>query len=433
MEQKPLTTLPGTRDILPVEIPRWHLVEDRARQVLALYGFQEIRTPLLEATELFARGIGGDTDIVGKEMYTFTDQGGTSITLRPEVTASVVRAYTEHHMYRGGGITKLYYIGPMFRHEKKQKGRWRQFYQIGAEVLGSDDPAVEAEVIEMILRLLEQLQVEARLLINSVGDRNCRPGFIAILKEAISQDLGRFCDDCRRRAQTNTLRVLDCKVESCQPYINRLPRITDHLCRECSEHFQKFQDHLREAGIRYEIVPRLVRGLDYYVRTAFEMVSGELGSQNALVGGGRYDGLSEVLGGPPVQGFGFALGLDRLVMILPDSLAEASVDMPEVYLVYLSDEALKAAISIARLLRRQGVRCHLEFGAGSLKSQMRMANRVGARHVLIIGQDELAKERYSLKRMEDSKQWEVSLPELSQYLQSLPAAARKNPSSTNDK
>ncbi len=421
MERKILSTLPGTRDILPPEITLWLLVEGRARRVFKQYGFEEIRTPLLEATELFARGIGGDTDIVRKEMYTFADQGGTSMTLRPEATASVVRAYVEHHMFRGGGITKLYYIGPMFRHEKKQKGRWRQFYQMGAEVLGSDNPAVEAEVIEMILFLLEPFKIVVRLLVNSVGCAECRPRFIEILRDELRKVINHLCEDCRRRAETNTLRVLDCKVEECQPTIDRLPKITDHLCQACARHFLRFKEYLEEAGIGYEVVPRLVRGLDYYVRTAFEVVSGELGAQNALAGGGRYDGLSEILGGPPAKGFGFAMGLDRLVMVLPQEAATAATRVPEIFLVYLSEAALRRAIAIARHLRREGLMCHFEFDGGSLKSQMRLANKLGARHVLIIGDDELARERYAIKRMEDSTQWDVSLPELTKYLQSLSA------------
>jgi histidyl-tRNA synthetase len=418
MQETLLTTIPGTRDLLPDEITRWHLVEDSARRIFARYGFEEIRTPILEGTELFARGIGGDTDIVGKEMYTFQDQSGKSITLRPEATASVVRAYVQHSLYRGAGLTKLYYIGPMFRHEKKQKGRWRQFYQIGAEVLGADHPAIEAEVIEMTLALLGFLGVESRLLVNSVGCSSCRPAYIAKLREELKKSAPELCEDCRRRTETNPLRVLDCKVESCQPHINALPMITENLCDDCLKHFLSFRNYLEKAEIPYAVVPRLVRGLDYYVRTAFEIVSGGLGAQNALVGGGRYDGLSEVLGGPPVQGFGFAMGLDRLVMILPEEIAARSVRRPDVFVAYLGPAAFEKALTIARLLRYEGVSCHLEFAGGSLKSQMRLADKLSAEHVLIIGDDELARDRYPIRRMEDSRQWELSLPELSSYFKS---------------
>ncbi len=416
MAESLLSTVPGTRDLLPAELDRWHLVEDRARDVFARYGFQEIRTPIIEATELFARGIGGDTDIVGKEMYTFRDQSGRSITLRPEATASVVRAYIQHSMHREAGATKLYYIGPMFRHEKKQKGRWRQFFQLGAEILGSDHPAIEAETVEMILGLIGSLGISARLEINSVGCSNCRPAYLELLRGELRSDPLAFCEDCRRRTETNPLRVLDCKVEACQPRINRLPMMIDHLCTECAGHFDRFKSHLASAGLAFTVVPRLVRGLDYYVRTAFEIVSGELGAQNALAGGGRYDGLAEVLGGPPTHGFGFALGLDRLIMLLPDAVGAQAIQKPELFIAHMGEAALGKAISVARRCRSEGFRCSLEFEGGSLKSQMRMANRLNARHVLIIGEEELAKELYKIRRMSNSEQKEISLGELAGYL-----------------
>jgi histidyl-tRNA synthetase len=409
-------SLPGTRDLLPKEIAPWQFVEDRARRIFGRYGFLEIRTPIIEPTELFARGIGGDTDIVGKEMFTFVDQSNRSITLRPEATASVVRAYLQNKMYRGGGITKLFYLGPMFRHEKKQKGRWRQFYQIGAEALGSDHPAVDSEMIEMALWLLESVGVQARLLINSVGCMNCRPKYIELLRFELQKYLPYLCEDCRRRATTNSLRVFDCKVESCQPYIDRLPPIKDHLCVDCADHFGRLRSYLDAAGISYEIVPRLVRGLDYYVRTAFEIVSGELGAQNALVGGGRYDGLSEVLGGPHVPALGFAMGLDRLVMILPEERGTEWQGKPDLFLAHMGEAAFQKALEIARYLRHQGHTCYLDFSEGRLKNQMRLANKLSAQHVLIIGENELAREKYSIKRMEDSQQWEVTLSDLNAYL-----------------
>ncbi len=416
MAESLLSTVPGTRDLLPNELARWQLVEDRARDIFARYGFDEIRTPIIEATELFARGIGGDTDIVGKEMYTFLDQSGKSITLRPEATASVVRAYLQHAMHREAGATKLYYLGPMFRHEKKQKGRWRQFFQLGAEILGSNHPAIEAETVEMVLFLLESLGVKACLQINSVGCPNCRPAYLELLRRELRADPLALCEDCHRRTDTNPLRVLDCKVESCQPRINRLPMMIDHLCYECALHFEQFKSYLAEAGIASEVVPRLVRGLDYYVRTAFEIVSGELGAQNALVGGGRYDGLAEVLGGPPTHGFGFALGLDRLVMLLPERAGNEAIRPPDLFLAHMGEAAFRKAVSIAQRLRKERFRCQLEFGGGSLKSQMRMANRVGARHVLIIGENELAKNLYGIRRMDSADQREISLDDLAGYL-----------------
>jgi histidyl-tRNA synthetase len=422
MDEQVLGNLPGTRDLLPEEIAGWHVAEDRARSVFAKYGYLEIRTPVIEPTELFARGIGGDTDIVGKEMYTFTDQSERSVTLRPEATASVVRSYIQHTMYRGGGITKMYYIGPMFRHEKKQKGRWRQFYQIGAESLGSDHPAVDAEMIEMALWFLDSIGVKGRLLLNSVGCGNCRPAYINLLRQALQEELPHYCEDCRRRASTNSLRVLDCKVDSCQPFIQRLPVITDHLCAECSSHFQSVRGYLESAGIAFQIVPRLVRGLDYYVRTAFEIVSGDLGAQNALAGGGRYDGLSEVLGGPPAKGIGFAMGLDRLVMVMPPERSAESQWKPELFLAFMGEPAFQRAMEIARTLRHRGHACYVEFAQSSLKSQMRQANRLQAEHVLIIGDNEIAQDRYAIKNLRDSKQWEITVPELLEYLEGF----RKN-------
>jgi len=416
MDELVLSNLPGTRDLLPEEIAGWHVAEQRARDIFEKYGYQEIRTPIIEPTELFARGIGGDTDIVGKEMYTFVDQSERSVTLRPEATASVVRSYIQHTMYRGSGVTKMYYIGPMFRHEKKQKGRWRQFYQIGAESLGSDHPAVDAEMIEMALWFLDSIGVKGRLLLNSVGCGNCRPAYIEKLRQSLQADLPHFCEDCRRRATTNSLRVLDCKVESCQPYIGKLPVITDHLCSECSKHFELVREFLTDAGILFQIVPRLVRGLDYYVRTAFEIVSGDLGAQNALAGGGRYDGLAEVLGGPPSKGIGFAMGLDRLVMVMPPEKSADAKWKPELYLAYMGEPAFKRAIELARTLRHCGHTCYVEFSQGSLKSQMRQANKLMADHVLIIGNSELDNNRYAIKSLKESRQWEVSEPELIEYL-----------------
>jgi histidyl-tRNA synthetase len=418
MKDLQYNNLPGTRDLLPEDIALWQWAEELARRIFDRYGFQEIRTPIIEPTELFARSIGSETDIVGKEMYTFTDQSRRSVTLRPEATASVVRACIENTMHRGGGLAKLYYMGPMFRHEKKQKGRWRQFYQIGAEVLGSDHPAIDAEMIEMAGWFLESLGLKTKLLLNSVGCGNCRPQYLELLRQDLQKCLPDLCEDCVRRAATNSLRVFDCKIESCQPHINELRFISDHLCADCAEHFEKVKAYLDDAQIAYEIVPRLVRGLDYYVRTAFEMVSGELGAQNALLGGGRYDGLSETLGGPRMPAIGFALGLDRMVMLLSEKQGAKRKWKPELFLAYMGEAAFKKAVEIARELRHQGYICYLDFSEARLKNQMRLANKLGAEHVLIIGEEELERGRYSIKRLADSQQWEITLPDLSRYLES---------------
>ncbi|MBN2241287.1 MAG: histidine--tRNA ligase [Acidobacteria bacterium] len=418
MAESLINNLPGTRDLLPEELVAWHVVEDCARRIFRQYGFLEIRTPIIEPTELFARGIGEDTDIVGKEMYTFLDRGNRSVTLRPEATASVVRAYIQNALYRGSGITKLFYFGPMFRYEKKQKGRWRQFYQAGVEVFGPDHPAIDAEVIEMALRFTESLGVEASLQINSIGCRRCRPPYLEILRRRLQGEISGLCEDCRRRAHTNSLRVFDCKVETCQPIILNLPSIADNLCSECSEHFSRVKKHLDDAGVAYETVPGLVRGLDYYVRTAFEIVSRELGAQNTIIGGGRYDGLSEVIGGPPVKAIGFAVGLDRLAMILPEEKRRSGVWRPDLFIAYKGEAAFRRALLLARDIRRRERSCMLDFSDASLKSQMRLANKINAAHVLIVGDDELSRDTYTLKRMHDSRQWEVTPPELTEYLAS---------------
>jgi len=418
MAEPLIQNLPGTRDLLPEELAAWSVVEDCARRIFRQYGFLEIRTPIIEPTELFARGIGEETDIVGKEMYTFPDRSDRSVTLRPEATASVVRAFIQSALHRESGTTKLYYLGPMFRYEKKQKGRWRQFYQVGVEAFGSDHPALDAEIIEMALRLMDALRVRAKLLINSVGCKKCRPRYTERLRQTLQLEIENLCDDCRRRTDTNSLRVFDCKVERCQPVIRKLPVIADSLCGECSEHFGRLKAYLDDAGIQYEIAPKLVRGLDYYVRTAFEIVSGDLGAQNAVLGGGRYDGLSEVIGGPAVQAIGFAIGLDRLTMILPEEERKAGAWRPDLFIAYRGDAAFQKSLQIAREIRDRQQTCYVDFSAGSLKSQMRLANRMHAEHVLIIGEDELASDSYTIKRMRDSSQWEVTMEELVQYLQS---------------
>ncbi len=321
----------GTQDILPerftekadARIECWDLIERTAREAFRRYGFEEIRTPIIEKTELFERGVGTETD-VSKEMYTFEDRDGERVSLRPESTASAVRAYIEHGMFNQPGLVKLFYIGPQFRRERPQKGRYRQFGQIGVEVLGqSDDPAIEAEVIEMLAWYLKQLRITGtELRVNSIGDENCRPAYIALLKEAIRERLSHLCGSCNQRYETNPLRVLDCKVESCQQYLEELPTITDSLCDACRTHFLRFTEILDQRSIKYTVSKRLVRGLDYYMRTAFEIVGDQLGAQNTIVGGGRYDGLSQMLGGPPAKGFGFAFGVERMIMSLPEAGAD---------------------------------------------------------------------------------------------------------------
>jgi histidyl-tRNA synthetase len=403
----------GTQDILPsrftdktdAQIGRWHLVERAAREVFRRYGFTEIRTPIIERTELFERGVGTETD-VNKEMYTFEDRDGERVSLRPESTASVVRAYIEHGMFNQPGLTKLYYIGPQFRRERPQKGRYRQFGQIGVEVLGqSDNPAIEAEVIEMLDSYFRELQItDTELLINSIGDGNCRPAYIERLKEAIREWLPNLCGSCKQRYETNPLRVLDCKVESCQPYLAELPTITEMLCEPCRSHFAEFQQMLDDRGIKYIIAPRLVRGLDYYTRTAFEITGKQLGAQNTIVGGGRYDGLSEMIGGPAAKGFGFAFGIERMVMSLPESSFDPRADAPMLFIAYIGDDARKHSFALARRLREAGISAVVDLEGRKLKKSLAVANNLAARYALIVGEDEIKSGNYSLRNMATGEQ-----------------------------
>ncbi|MDD5543139.1 MAG: histidine--tRNA ligase [Acidobacteriia bacterium] len=395
----------GTRDILPPESGAFQYVETLAREVFRVFNFDEIRTPIFESAELFARSVGTETDIVSKEMYTFADRDETTLALRPEATASVVRAFIELQMSQEPGLKRFYYIGPMFRRERPQKGRYRQFYQIGAEVLGGDHPAIDAEVIEMVVEYLNRLGIRPfSLLLNSIGDSKCRPNFVKALKAAAGEVRDKLCENCQRRLETNPLRVLDCKVESCQPYINRFPSILEYLCADCQAHFSELRGLLDARGIAYQITPRMVRGLDYYTRTTFEITSDLLGAQNSLLGGGRYDGLSESIGGPPVKGIGFAIGLDRFVMVLTQIRPELGMDRPQVYVAWLGTKTLSKAYELTRMLRRAGVRCAIEFDEMKLKKALSNADRLKAAFVLIVGEDEIAKNKFGLKDMKGGSQ-----------------------------
>jgi histidyl-tRNA synthetase len=403
----------GTRDLLPPDTAVWNRVERIAREVFRAYNYQEIRTPILEETQLFARGVGQETDIVSKEMYTFEDRDGSSLTLRPENTASVIRAFIEHRLDQRPGVQKLYYMGPMFRRERPQKGRYRQFFQIGAEAIGSESPFIDAEVIEMVVELLTRAGLTGfKLLINSVGDHNCRPLFMEKLREALKPVAPTLCTDCQRRAETNPLRVLDCKVPEDQAAIDRLPTILDNLCEICGPHFAAVQRFLTDRGIAFEIRPRLVRGLDYYMRTTFEVTHGDLGAQNSVLGGGRYDGLAESLGSSVRSpGIGFSIGEDRLVMTV-DQTADAGLD---IFVAPLGDTALAHAGILARDLRREGKSVEVMAG-GKLKRAMELANKLGARYALILGDDEIAAGQYSLKDMQSGEQLRVTRDELFQRI-----------------
>ncbi len=403
----------GTRDLLPPATEVWNRVEAAARAIFRAYNYHEIRTPILEETQLFARGVGEETDIVTKEMYTFTDRDDTSLTLRPENTASVIRAYIEHRLDQRPGVQKLYYMGPMFRRERPQKGRYRQFFQIGAEAIGSESPAVDAEVIEMVVEILKGVGLKGfQLLINSVGDQNCRPAYVERLRRELEPVAPSMCGDCQRRATTNPLRVLDCKVEADQAIIDRLPHITDCLCDACRAHFEAVQRYLTDAGIEFEVRPRMVRGLDYYMRTTFEVVHGALGAQNSVLGGGRYDGLAESLGSKVHSpGIGFSIGEDRLVMSVEAEQAPAPLDL---YIAPLGEAALRPAAGMARELRRRGVA--VELAEGKLKRAMELANKLGARYTLIVGDDEIAEGRFALKNMATGEQRKLTPDEIAAEL-----------------
>jgi histidyl-tRNA synthetase len=412
----------GTRDLLPPETGLWNFVEAKVREVFRAYNFQEIRTPVFESTELFARGVGEETDIVAKEMYTWEDRGraqsdsGQSLTLRPENTAGVVRAYIEHKLW-DRGLNKLYYIGPQFRRERPQKGRYRQFYQIGAEVIGpstagSESPARDAEILEMLATLLDRLGIKDwNLELNSVGCPADRARFNAALKEALAPVAAQMCADCQRRSVTNPLRVFDCKVPEDQPIIEKLPRISQFLDEGCRKHFEEVQEILKALGVPFTFNDRLVRGLDYYTRTAFEFTHGALGAQNAILGGGRYDGLSEALGGPAAPGIGFAIGEDRLVMSLAES-AQAVAQKPDVYIAPLGAGMNREAARLARELRREDLVVELGDESFRLKKSFEAAAKLGARFVAIIGENEVTAGTVALKNQETGEQVSVARAEL---------------------
>ena len=418
----------GTRDLLPPDTALWNHAESVVRDVFRTYNFQEIRTPIFESTELFARGVGEETDIVSKEMFTWEDRGraesdkGQSLTLRPEATAGIVRAYIEHDLEKRG-LNKLYCIGPMFRRERPQKGRYRQFFQIDAEVIGpkstgSDSPARDAEVLEMIATLLDRLGIKGWTLeLNSVGSSAERVKFNEALRVALEPVKDKLCGDCQRRAVTNPLRVLDCKVPADQPIIETLPRISQFLEEDSRKHFEAVQEILRSVSVAFQINSRLVRGLDYYTRTAFEFTHGALGAQNAILGGGRYDGLSEALGGPAAPGIGFAIGEDRLIMSLQESTPAESVHKkPDVYIAPLGAGMNVEAARLARELRRADAVVDLGDENFRLKKSFEAAAKAGAKYILIVGENEVKADAFALKNLATGEQVSVPRGELAQKI-----------------
>jgi len=434
-EARQIKAVRGTRDLLPPETALWNFVEAAARDVFRIYNFHEIRTPIFEQTQLFARSVGEDTDIVSKEMYTWEDRGraagerGESLTLRPENTAGVVRAYIEHRLWERPGLQKLYYMGPQFRRERPQKGRYRQFYQIGAEVIGppaagSESSTVDAEVLEMLAMLLERVGIsDWTLQLNSVGCPHDRPRFHQALRQALAPHLASMCADCQRRAQTNPLRVFDCKVPADQPIIGQLPRMLDFLDEPCRAHFSQVQDLLHALEVPFVINSRLVRGLDYYSGTAFEFTHGALGAQNAILGGGRYDGLSESLGGPKAPGIGFAIGEDRLMLALSES-AGAVARPPDAYVAPLGAGMNREAARLARELRRHDVVVELGDESFRLKKSLETASKIGARYAVIVGENEVQAGAYALKNLATGEQATVARGELAKRIQASEPAGQ---------
>jgi histidyl-tRNA synthetase len=441
----------GTRDLLPPDTALWNRVEQTAHEVFTTYGFGEIRPPIFEATELFARAVGGDTDIVSKEMYTFPDPldigefyskarqmdqivAGASqfaivagllpdsemISARPEATASVCRAYIEHNMQQMPQPVKLYYMGPMFRRERPQKGRYRQFYQIGAEILGGPDaPAIDAELIEMLMTFLDKCGLHGtELSINSIGHAadNCRRGYVALLRAELEKVKDKLGADSQRRIETNPLRVLDSKLEHEQALIATLPRIADHLCDECKTHYAAVKHELEARGVIYRENWRLVRGLDYYMRTTFEITAQGLGSQNAVCGGGRYDGLVELLGGPPTKGIGFAIGEDRLILSLQEGGKAPSAQGPDVFIAWMGEHAYATAIRAAKTLRNAGFRVELPPTELKFSKALERASKLGSRFALILGDNEVQSGEWTLKNLATSEQQKLSEQALLEYL-----------------
>lgn len=402
-----LTAIKGFNDILPDESGRWHYIEQTARRVFELNGFGEIRVPVMEKTELFCRSIGDATDIVEKEMYTFSDKGENSVTLRPEGTAGVMRAFIEHKLYAQDPHAKLYYMGPMFRYERPQKGRYRQFHQIGAEITGVHDPLADAQVLNMLTAFFREIGLtEPTLQINSLGCPECRPAYRAALRGFLEERMGKLCEDCKRRFVTNPLRTLDCKVPGCVEATAGAPSVLEHLCGGCDEHFRSVRRYLDLSSTPYSINSRMVRGLDYYTRTTFEMVTGLLGSQSAVAAGGRYDGLISQLGGPEIPGIGFAMGLERVALLLG---SQEFSSRPDLFIATMGAGERDVAFQLMDGLLKSGVRVEMDYEGKSLKSQMRRADKLKARYSVVIGENEVTSGRAAIKRMVDGNLTDTAL------------------------
>ena len=402
-----ITAIKGCNDILPEESGRWRHIEQTARRVFERNGFSEIRTPVIEKTELFSRSIGDTSDIVEKEMYTFSDRGGNSVTMRPEGTAGVMRAYIEHKMYAQDPIAKLYYLGQMFRYERPQKGRYRQFHQIGAEAVGVEDPLIDAQILNMALSLFSELGLNEPILqMNSLGCPECRPAYRDALIKFLQGKLELLCDDCKRRAASNPLRALDCKSAGCAEATREAPIMLDYLCSACDSHFSSVKRYLDLTGGTYSVNPRMVRGLDYYTRTTFELVTGLLGAQSAVAAGGRYDGLISQLGGPAIPGIGFALGLERVSLLLEERDFSRC---PDLFIATMNTAQREKAFSLLTELQKREIRVEMDYEGRSLKSQMRRADKLKARFSVVVGENEIQSGRAVFKRMKDGAEIDALL------------------------
>ncbi|MCE5198045.1 MAG: histidine--tRNA ligase [Armatimonadota bacterium] len=410
----------GTRDILPDETPRWQYVEQKFRETCGLFDYREIRTPTFEHTELFTRNLGETTDVVSKEMYTFETRGNKSLTLRPEGTAPAIRAYVQHNLGASLPVVKMYYIGRLFRYERPQAGRYREHTQLGIEAVGSQDPAIDAEIISLAVQFFKSVGIEKfELKLNSIGCPNCRPNYRKALVEYAADKVADLCPSCATRYEQNPMRMLDCKDPGCKAILAEAPKMTDYLDEECAEHFAKVQEYLTSLGISFVLDSNLVRGFDYYTKTAFEFVSGELGAQNAIGGGGRYDNMVHEIGAQPTPAMGFGLGLDRLMLTLDAMGVELPVDAsPAVFLATIGPEAHQAAIKLLANLRRQGIAADMDYTGRSLKAQMKLVDKIGAKYAAIIGEDEINTQTASLRNMKTSEQKTIPWSELAEVLRS---------------
>lgn len=416
----------GTEDVTPAEVYKWQYVEALMREICSLNGYSEVRTPAFEHTELFKRGVGETTDVVQKEMYTFEDKAGRSITLKPEGTATAVRAYIENGIFNEPQPTKLFYFTPCFRYEKPQSGRLREHHQFGIEAFGSKDPAIDAEIINIAMTVYKRLGVNnLKLRVNNIGCPNCRVEYNKKLKDYLRPKLDSLCETCRDRFEKNPLRIIDCKEEKCQKQITDIPFMIDHLCEECSDHFDKFKEALDLIGLDYEVDPKIVRGLDYYTKTAFEIVTDVIGAQGTVCGGGRYDGLIEQIGGPDTPGVGFGMGIERLLIVLEKAGIE--IPMPptvDMFIIGLGDAGVKESIKLVHKLRDNGIKADKDYMARSLKAQMKYANKLNAKHVTVIGEDEISNNRIKVKNMEDGSEEEIQLDQLIEYMKTKKQGAK---------